>query len=288
MNRLHITLIAGIIGLATSCTPASRVPPTPGPATPEIPSINEAPGSVSYQFAPNTYRYRFQQTADIHGNGPTDTTPSRILTQGLFRVRVAAESDSSVTITISADSISITSQGSIPGRGLQQISTLDSVVTAKFSPSGVVMGAELPDSLCAYQQFTAMARELLLPELGLQTQSPTRQVYRDTVTQHACRAGTRIELVTVRQLRDRGRNPAEFSLEQETEIRGAGMLRRDSITVSGSVATRGTVSFSIGNRLPSLIQTHSEGRITVNLGSTTTLFHQRSTQEIRLEGIEPP
>src|SRR5688572_23868209 len=189
MNRRHITLIASVIGLAAGCTPASRVPPTPGPATPEIPRIDEEPGSMSYQFIPNTYRYRFQQTADIRGNGPADTIPSRITTRGIFVVRVTSELDSLISVAISADSISITSEGSIPGRGFQQISALDSVIAARFSQGGVVIESRLPDSLCAYSQFTSMARELLLPELGIQADSPTRRVYRDTVTQHACRAG---------------------------------------------------------------------------------------------------
>ncbi len=282
MSRRNSRVIAGIIAITVSCTPRVSVPPPVGPITPPIPSAEQS-GVISHRFIPNTYRYRFQQTADIRGNGPADTIPSRITTRGIFVVHVTSELDSLISVAISADSISITSEGSIPGRGLQQISALDSVIAARFSQGEVVVESRLPDSLCAYSHVTSMARELLLPELGIQADSPTKRVYRDTVTQDVCRAGTNIQLITVRDLRDRGRNPVEFTLEQQSRLQGAGLLRRDSITVAGSINTQGSAFFTAGNRLPFLIQSQSEGRITVRLGTTTTLFHQESIQELRLE-----
>ena len=287
IHRRTTTLLASAVALAGGCTPRVSPLPVPDPTLPPSP-ISSTPGVLTYRFSPDTYRYRFQQTADIRSDGPGDTIPSTITTRGIFLVRVTTEVDSSISILVSVDSISIASQGSVPARGLQQVLALDTVMVARFSRSSAITTSRLADSLCAYGHFATTARELLLPELGIELTTPTQEIYKDTVTQHSCRAGVALALATTRQVRDLNRSPTEFTVEQHTEIRGAGMLRRDSIIVTGSVTTRGAVQFGTGSRLLSLSRTRSEGTITVRLGSTITTFRQTSTQELKLEPFTPP
>lgn len=287
MHRRTSTLLASVVALIGGCTP--QVSPLPAPDPTHLPNpISQPPGVSAYRFSPDTYRYRFQQTADIRGDGPGDSIPSTITTRGVFVVHVTAEPDSTISILVSADSISIASQGSIPSRSRQQIPALDTVITARFSQNGTITSTQLSDSLCTYSHLIMAARELLLPELGLELKIPANHVHKDTVTQHACRAGVIVELETTREIRDLSRNPAQLALEQRTQIHGAGMLRRDSIVVTGSVTTRGVVQFATTNRLPSSSQTRSDGIITVRLGNTTTTFHQTSTQELTLKPADLP
>jgi hypothetical protein len=276
-----------LAGITAACTPRSALPPLPAPETPELPSATE-PITRYLHFSPNIYRYHFEQTAQVNARGSTDTLPSTITTRAVILVTVAAEPDSSIGVSISFDSISMTTQGSIPSRGFSQVASLDSVLHARFSATGIVVEPRLPDSLCAYVQFLSTARDLLLPGLAVQIESPATKVYTDTVVQTACRGGTNIELNTIRELRDLRREPIEFALHQRTEIHGLGQLRRDSITISGSISTSGAAVFATNNRLPTLVQTQSEGTITVQLGSLTTKFNQISRQEIRLEKSGSP
>ena len=285
MGHLQILLIsAGLLCAIASCSPGASLPPVPTPPAPRLPVPNE-PHPSRYSFVPNVYQYHFQQVADIQEDGATDTLPSRITTRAVLTLSVTAGADSSITVDVSIDSISITSEGSIPPRGLQQISALDSVISATFSPtrSFPEVKVRFADSLCAYSQFLMTARELLLPELGIELLTPTKHLYRDTVTHYACRAGIGLTLITTRELRDVGSHPPELLVQQQTAIQGRGSLRRDSLSINGSVMTRGTIFFTTVNRLPSSVQTTSEGIITVHLGSITTTFRQISTQQLWLK-----
>jgi hypothetical protein len=287
---MHLAKIAVVASLLATAAPACTTR-TPSPAVPvPIPGLPTAdrPPVRYLRFSPGIYHYRFQQRTQIDAEGSTDTVPSIISTQATIAVAVTVEADSSVQVIVSFDSISISTQGSIPSRGFSQVSTLDSIIRTRFSHAGIVVEAQLPDSLCAYSQFVSTARELLLPELAAEVQSPGRRVYRDSVSQHACRAGIPIEFVTTRELHNQRRDSIEFMLRQQTILQGAGMTRRDSLIVSGSISTHGTVSFASGNRLPSVVQTQSEGTIRVRLGSLTTNFRQTSQQEIRLEALGNP
>jgi hypothetical protein len=285
MRRHNIVLTLSFLAVITLACTARKTPPRPpAPISPEV----RVPGQsvpTYLRFSANVYRYRFQQRAHITAEASPDTVPSTIVTQALILVAVTADADSSIRVSVSFDSISISTQGSIPSRGLSQVTRLDSVLQVQFSNANTRIQMHSPDSLCAYGQFVSAARDLLLPELAIQVISPGDSVYTDTIVENSCRAGTSIEMITTQQLQDLGHEPPEFSLQQQAEIRGVGLLRRDSIAISGSIATFGTATFATANRLPSLVQTNSKGMITVRLGTITTVFSQISQQEIRLEGI---
>ena len=287
MRRHYIMALAILFGASSNgCTPTASPPiTTPTPASDITPS---GPATTAYRrFSPGTYRYRYSQTAQVQGDGPTDSLPGIITTQAFIQADVGIEPDSSFTVTVSFDSITIDAQGSIPTRGVGQPVRLDSVVRGAFSRAGSTLQSQLPDSLCAYSQFITTARELLLPELGFEIPIPMRKNSADTAIQRACRAGTSIEMTTVRELRENRRNPTEVEVEQQTELHGAGVLRRDSVIVDGSISSRGRIFFSTNHRLPTLIQTESEGTITIQLGSNLTRFRQRSTQRTELLGENP-
>ena len=287
MRLEEIAVTAGLVGFVVGCASTTPAPPVSPPGTPQIPTPAEATTRL-HSFAPSLYRYRFEQTADIRAQGSAeDTIPGNVITRATVLVTVRAESDSIFEVTVTIDSISITTQGSILPQRSQEPLRLDSVLSAKFSRTGVVTERRLADSLCMYSQFVTTARELILPELPVQLYSPVSQVYTDTIVDRACRAGTEIELTITRELRDLRREPTELALRQQTRLQGAGVLRRDSLKVSGSITSHGTASFATANRLPSYIQTQSAGMITVQLGNTATVFHQTTVQTIRLDGIEP-
>ena len=276
-----------LAGIATACTPATIPSPSPAPDKPQVSGPTQ-PATRYLHFSPNIYQYQFQQAAQITADGSPDTVPSTITTRARILVTVATRANSDVEVSISFDSISMNTEGLVPSRGFSQVTSLDSVLQGVFSTSATRVEPRLGDSLCAYSQFITAARELLLPELLRQVEIPGREVYVDSITQKACRSGIAIELTTVRELRDLSRNPPEFAIQQRTNVAGSGQPQRDSITVSGSILTRGVAIFGNTNRLPSLVQTESEGTITVQLGSITTVFRQTSRQEIRLSGITAP
>lgn len=286
-SKSFATTAICLAGVVAACTPATIPPPSPTPEKPQAVGPDQ-PAIRSLYFSPNVYRYRYEEAARITADGSGDTVPNTITTNARILVTVATGADSTIAVSISFDSISITTQGSIPSRGFSQVTSLDSVLLGNFSRASTTVEARLADSLCAYSQFITVARELLLPELLVQIESPGRKVYIDSVTQNACRGGITVKLATIRELRDLSRDPPEFTIQQQTEISGTGQLRRDSIAVSGSISTRGAATFATANRLPSLVRTESEGTITVRLGNLTTVFRQTSHQEIRLDGLGTP
>lgn len=285
--RRQLLLLGSAVIVSSAC-PSSTVPPIslPTPSTPEI--GNPDVSTLSHlRLTPGVHRYRLSQTTEAAGDGATDTIPGTVTTTAAIQVTVRNETDSTFLVTISFDSIAISGGGAVPTRGIRHPTVLDSVVRARFSPSHNTVESHLPDSLCAYSQFTAVGRQLLLPELLSGPVASTRAVLRDTTTYHSCRAGTRIGGRTIRESRTRPGNSGQLEITQETELHGAGLLRRDSVLVRGSITTRGTVSFESTDRLPAFVQTQSDGTIEVRLGSSVTTFRQRSSQEIRRVGAQP-
>lgn len=273
---MALAILLGASG--NGCTPLSS-PPVSAPIP--VPDL-----TASHQrFTPGIYQYRFSQTTQIRqiqGDSPADSPPGIITTEALIDARVSIQPDSTFTVTVSFDSIRINTQGPIPGHQLGQPVRLDSVLHATFSRVGTASRSYLADSLCMYSQFTAIAREVLLPELGLETEIPIRKNSLDTATYRSCRAGTSIEMTTIRELRESRQNTREIEVQQHTDIHGSGVLQRDSVLVNGSISTRGKILFAAAHRLPTSIQTQSEGTIRVQLGSTVTVFHQQSNQMTHL------
>ena len=288
MSQPHISVFVLALLLASGACASGGSPPTtvPGPSTPT--GITPEPAEATrLRFSPGTYRYQFTQTAEITGSGSTDTVPGTITTRALIYAVVTSQADSSFAISISFDSVAVSAQGSIPPRGTSQLVSLGSIIHAVFSRTTTSAEIHLPDSLCGYGQLAGVGREVLLPELAFDVELPTRKTFTDTTTYRSCRAGIAVDVTTTRELKHAGRSSGEMTLEQESTVHGVGVLRRDSIAVTGSVSTRGRVSFGTLNRLPTLLQSESHGKITVQLASTTTQFRQESTQEIQLIGTEP-
>jgi hypothetical protein len=282
---IPVSALAVLLTAGGACTPGGSPPvtmprPTPTDVTPQ-------PRTAYLQFKPGTYRYQFTQTANITGSGVADTLPSTIVTRALIHVTVASQRDSTFAVRVSFDSIWISTEGSIPQRGINQPTALDSIVRGVFSRTTASSDIYLPDSLCSYAHFGGIGRELLFPELSLEVEVPARGTFTDNTTQQLCRAGITMAVTTTRELRNVGPAVGEMAIEQKSTIQGAGALRRDSVTVRGSTSTRGVAWFATLNRLPTLIRTRSEGEITVQLGNTTTDFRQHSTEDIQLIATEP-
>ena len=288
MSQSHISVSALALLLASGACASGGSPPVtvPGPGTPT--GITPEPAQATHlRFSPGIYRYLFTQTAEITGSSSTDTVPGTITTRGLIHAVVTSQDDSSFAVSISFDSVAISTQGSIPPRSTSQLLSLGSIIRAVFSQTTTSTEIHLPDSLCSYGHLTGVGREVLLPELAFNVELPTRTTFTDTTTYRSCRAGIAVAVTTTRELKHTDRSSREMTLEQESTVQGVGVLRRDSIAVTGSVSTRGRVSFTTLNRLPTLLQSESHARITVQLGSTTTQFRQESTQEIQLVSTEP-
>jgi hypothetical protein len=283
---IAVSALAALLMAGEACSPGGSPPVTvPGPTTPT--DVTPQPRTAYLQFKPGTYRYQFTQTANITGSGVGDTLPSTVMTRALIYVTVASGPDSAFAVTVSFDSIAISTQGSIPPRGMNQATMLDSIVRGVFSRTTASSDIHLPDSLCGYGHLGSIGRELLFPELSFEVEAPTRRTFTDNITQESCRAGITIGVTTTRELKNAGRTTGEMTIEQKSTIQGAGALRRDSLTISGSISTHGVASFATLNRLPTLIRTTSEGKITVQLGNTSTDFRQHSTEEIQLIMAEP-
>ena len=288
MYQPHISVSAFALLLASAACASGGSPPTtvPGPSTP-VGITPEPAQAMHLRFSPGTYRYQFTQTAEITGSGSADTVPGTITTRALIHAVVTSQADSSFAVSISFDSVVVSTQGSIPPRSMSQLPSLGSIVHGVFSQAVTSTEIRLPDSLCSYGQLAGIGREVLLPELAFEAELPTRKAFTDTTTYRSCRAGIMVDVTTKRELKHVSRGTGEMTLEQESIVQGSGILRRDSIAVTGSISTRGRVSFNALNRLPTLLRSESHGRITVRLGSTITHFRQQSTQEIQLVGTEP-
>jgi hypothetical protein len=285
MHQQNLVITTALVGLITmSCAP-SVVPRLPSPLPgPEDPAVSTVPPVTSLTFSPGSYRYHLRQTAEIIAQESGNTAaPSTITTTAVFYVEITRQSDSLLLAVISVDSLRITSQGLIPQTRSGQGARLDSIFQAVLSPTLITSQGQLPDSLCQYGQLVSTARLILLPELAFEPAIPSRRVYGDTTREVSCHAGARLETLTTRQLRNSAKEPTEFSIEQQADLQGTGVLRQDSVVISGSIRTQGTASFPTGGRLPSSILTSSDGTITVQLGITKTVFRQQLNQEIRQE-----
>ena len=282
MTRQRLRNAFGVLSiLITGCTTPGARAPTVTPSVPaEAVGVGPTEDPTELSFSAGSFQYRLRQNTKVHAEGSTDTTSSSITTTALLSVDVTSYSDSGYDVTVSIDSLQMSTEGLIPSRSVADISSLGPVLRASFRGNHPTIETYLPDSLCAYGQFVTAARQVLLPSLSIQITTPLTQVWVDTITTVSCRAGTRIEMFVTRQIKDLRREPHEFALDERTELRGAGLLSRDSVVVSGSITTRGSVSFAGRSRLPSLIQTESGGSIIVQLGNSTIVFQQTSTQHI--------
>jgi len=291
MRKLTLTPSVAVIGvLVAACTPSrSTVPTVTLPYPPTERTDTGAPRNVRYlTLIPGHFKYHFVQNATVEPEPRTDAGMGNLSMRARLLVDVSSDADSIHDVIISIDSLQMTTDGPIPSRPMRELLSLGPVLQVSISTNQITVESTLPDSLCSYGQLVIVARDLLLPQLPAQITDQPLQMRTDSTTATTCRAGTRISLLVIRQLRDLGTQPAEFAFEGKTELTGTGMLGRDSVTVSGSISTRGSALFTGGSRLPSLVRTASEGWITTKLGDSTIVFRQKSTQELQEQQPETP
>ena len=262
-----------------ACT---RIPTVESPAPLPLPARTDSVApAVILRLSQQRARYSFQQTSTIQNLKAQDSaaTGKITTTATLDFVIDSVDSDSQLSFTITADSLQITTEGSIPSPRVIPL-TVGPVLQGSMANGHIVATTALPDSLCAYSQLLNAAFQLILPQLPAEVSLPLSKPVADTITTMSCRAGTRVQLRAHRQLHPSAQSPLALTLEEQVKLAGTGMLRRDSIVISGVITTTGEIVFQPGSRLPQLIQAYSKGTITIRLADSTTVFEQRSTQEL--------
>lgn len=271
--------VSAVIGLITAC---AKVPSIEGPVPAPLPTrADSAAPATILRLRQQATRYSFRQTSTVQNvNARDSATSGNITTTAILDfVTDSVDSDGRLSFTVTADSLQIITAGSIPSPRAMPL-RIGPVLRGSTANAHIVAVTALPDSLCAYSQLLTAAFQLVLPQLPIDVSLPLPGLVADTITTTSCRAGTRIELRTRRQLQGSRQTALALTLEEQVELAGAGMLRRDSIVVSGLITTTGEVVFQSDSRLPQLIQTQSNGRITVRLADSTTVFDQHSTQRL--------
>lgn len=277
-SALRLTIVS--VAISACATQPVTIPPTPE-VPPAAPDTGQKRGRWTLRLSPGITRYDFTQTADIRLEGSTDTSQSTITTGAILSVAVTPLNDSTYEVLVSADSVVSTPAGSIPSRTYSVPVSLGPILRLQSGRLNNEVQVLLPDSLCAHTYLIAMARELLLPALPAEVSVHGMQSWVDSVQIVTCPAGSRVNVMIIRQIQDLGTHPPEFSITGASMLDGTGMLRRDSLTVTGSVRSQGKAFMNEASRLPTLVQAHSEGRIFVRLGDSTSVFRQVSTHQIR-------
>jgi hypothetical protein len=278
-RRHHVKTALCVLGLSacTSARPRGEIilpPEAVGPAD------TGTAASPLMALLPGVSRYDLEQHAVVRVEGADDSLPHTITTRALVLVEVLSNSDSSYDVTVSVDSLSQTAEGF--GRpSPTHPTTLGAVLRVSLTPAGNSAQAQLADSLCAYSQFVTIARQLVLPRIPAYVTAEPARTLPDTLRIASCRAGVPISIESTQELRDLGGTPPQVGIDERATVRGSGMIQRDSITIDGSLKAQGSASFTAGSRLPSLVQTRSEGSIRIGLGDSTVTFKQSLTQQLR-------
>ena len=288
MRRHTLTFQVAALGtLLANCSPGVQaIPPTQGPIGIDVKPTADASTARYLRLSAGLYRYRLTENTHVQLQEAGDTAPGIVRSEALVSVHiVGSDTNSSFTVLVSIDSIRISREGPVPPPSMTPVTRLDSVLRVIFTPQGNVTEVLLTDSLCAYSEFVAIAQDLVLPKIPSEVNLPTNGSYSDTITVHGCRAGTTIKTVSVRTLKNSQRIPAELTLQERSIIQGSGLIRRDSLSITGSVSTAGTVIFPAGDRLPLHTNSKSDGLITVQLGSKQSVFRQTSTREVQRDSV---
>jgi hypothetical protein len=291
MHRPRLNIRLAVLAAAiTGCTPPASQPPTlPSPLPAETGDTAATRTISRLSFSTGRFQYRLQQNTRITAltsESAGDTAPSTIITSALLLVEVSLHSNSGYDVVVSIDSLEMSSEGRVLSHSITQVHSLGPVLQASFTDARRTVHAQLPDSLCGYSQFVTAAHKVLLLQLPTHVTTSPTQAWRDTIVVPSCRAGTRIEMQIARELKHVQSDPLTLALEETAELNGGGMLQRDSVTISGSITTHGRLLFADQSRLPAVIETQSEGSITVRLAGSTTIFRQNSAQRIEREDLQ--
>lgn len=289
MTRHRLNKVLGVFTtLIGGCTASgSRGPTIPAPVPAET-DTGSAEDFGELRFSAGSFHYHLREKTKVQAEGSADTASSAITTTALLSVEVTPYGDSDYNVVVSIDSLKISTEGLIPSRSVTGISSLGPILQASFRGNTTTVNSYLPDSLCAYSQFIMAARRILLPRVPVRIGTLPPEVWVDTATITSCRAGSRIKILTTQEIKPLGREPHKFALHETTELTGAGILHRNSVEVSGSIRTLGSISFPGRSRLPSLVETESDGSITIRLGNSTIVFRQSSTQHIEQDTARLP
>lgn len=260
----------------------AKIPTVESPAPLPLPTRTDSVApAVILRLSQQGARYSFRQTSTIQNLKAQDSvTSGNITTTAILDFVIdSVDSNGQLSFTVTADSLQIATEGSIPSPRAIPL-TIGPVLRGSTANGHIVAITALPDSLCAYSQLLNAAFQLVLPQLPIEVSLPLSKPVADTITTTSCRAGARLQLHAHRQLHRSAQSPLALTLKEQVELAGTGMLRRDSILISGLITTTGEVVFQPGSRLPQLVQTHSNGTITIRLADSTTVFEQRSTQQL--------
>jgi hypothetical protein len=287
MNKGSVKSALCILLAVTACTRARPGDTTtlPAPATPSDTGVI-APSPLM-TLVPGLSRYDLEQQAVVRAEGYEDSLPHTITTRALLLVEVLMHNDSSYEVRVSVDSLNQIAEGFARPSPMHP-TTLGPVLRVSFSFGGHSAEAQLADSLCAYSQFVTVARHLVLPRLPVRLMTQPGRMPPDTMLVTSCRAGVPIRIESTQEVRNLGGSPLQMSIEERATVHGSGIIQRDSVTIDGSLRAQGTASFTGGSRLPSLVQTQSEGSIRIELGDSTVTFKQSLTQQLRQRNIESP
>ena len=284
-------LIAVLLTAAGCSTSGSRTSPLP--STPrDHPDPGVTTGEVRLVLRPGQFRYDLHLNGTVQAEGEPDSLQSLITTTAVLVVDVTDHNDSTYEVRVTADSLRVATRRSSPPQSPIGPVEVGPVLRASFTPHSVTVESQLADSLCAHAQVVSTARELLAPQLAMNGSLPQRASTRDTATTVLCRGGARISAYTIRDLSNSRRDPPEFAIQGRTELAGTGALRSDSVAVTGSLTSYGTLTFLNTLRLPNRVQTQSTGRIRVQIGDSTTVFQQTTNQLVELrqvvDSVRPP
>jgi hypothetical protein len=272
--------------LATLTSACASTPPLP-PERPDVRPVTDSTATLAprtLRLTPGNAVYQFSQASDIRLEGSDDTTHSTITTDAVFSVVITEQNDSTHEISISADSVRIAGSGPTLSRTqtLQSLPlSLGTILRASLSPTTRNVEVLLADSLCAYGQLVSAAHEIVLKPLPYLPLLRENASWSDSSRFSTCRAGTTVESRTLHEVIYSPSQPNELALRAIVTVEGSGIMQTDSVRVHGIVTSTGRGLLEGADRLPTMLRTESQGRITVELGDSVTVFHQQSTQEWR-------
>jgi hypothetical protein len=286
MDMRHVKIaLCSVLALGACTSARSRgdiLPPAGIPA-----DTGAVLPSPLMTLLPGLSRYDLEQQAVVRVDGADDSLPHTITTRALVLVDILQNSDSSYDVTVSVDSLNQIAEGF--NRPLPtHPSSLGTVLRVSFGAQGNSVHTQLADSLCAYGQFVTIARQLVLPTMPAQVGAELRRTPPDTLHITSCRAGVPIRIESTQEVRSLKSSPLQVEIDERARVEGSGTMQRDSITIDGSLRTQGTASFAAGSRLPSLVETRSEGSIRIGLGDSTVTFKQFLTHQLRRREPQPP
>ena len=275
-------LITAVLLTVSGCsTSASRTLPLPTLPS-DRPDTGLTAGLATLALRAGQFRYDMLHNATLQVEGEADTLQSLITTRGVLVVDVTDSGDSTYMVTVSADSLRLDTQGPAPSPTTIGPIQIGPILQAIFGRTAVTVENQLADSLCSYGQLLSTARELLVPQLPTDGIVSPRANTTDTAITTVCRAGARITSYATRDLTDTRRQPQQFVVRGRTELAGMGVLRKDSVAVTGSLTSKGNVFFRESLRLPQKVETEATGKIRVQVGDSTTVFRQITTQVLEL------